>query len=105
MDKKKLEEIIEDATADCHDLEEQFSGFYATLESELAFPFEAEILGKKVMVKNVTEKEERIIAELVILEEEKSSVHEVDILDLKNIQGEKNVELVEAYRLWKSRCF
>ena len=100
--KKRLEKIIEEATIDCYDEYEQFAGFVATLESDLSFPFEAEILGKKVTVKGIKEKENRVVAKIFLSEGKKDRIYEVDILDLKNIDDSKNSEVNEAYRLWRN---
>jgi hypothetical protein len=46
----QLDELIEEATVDCHDDNEQASGFFNMIEDALALPFVTRILGVEVSV-------------------------------------------------------
>ena len=46
----RLDELIEEATTDAHDPEEQFMGFHSCIEDSLAVPFETIVLGALVRV-------------------------------------------------------
>lgn len=47
---RQLDKLIEEATVDCHDEEEQASGFFAMIEDNLALPFATRVLGLEVSV-------------------------------------------------------
>jgi HigB_toxin, RelE-like toxic component of a toxin-antitoxin system len=46
----QLDKLIEEATVDCHDEDEQTSGFFNLIEDALAVPFVTRILGVEVSV-------------------------------------------------------
>jgi hypothetical protein len=46
----QLDELIEEATVDCFDEEEQASGFFAVIEDNLPLPFTTRILGVEASV-------------------------------------------------------
>ena len=48
MDKARLEALLEEATVDCYNEEEQFWGVLYTLDSRLSFPLQARVLGETV---------------------------------------------------------
>ena len=50
MDEKRLEALLEQATVDCYDEEEEFSGVLCTLDDNLSFPLQAETMGEPVEV-------------------------------------------------------
>ncbi len=50
VNKAHLQELIEEATMDCYDEEEAFSGFWSMLDQGLIFPFHATILGEPLNV-------------------------------------------------------
>jgi hypothetical protein len=50
MDEKKLEALLEQAIVDCYDEEEEFSGVLCTLDDNLNFPLQAEVMGEPVEV-------------------------------------------------------
>src|SRR5512139_2510595 len=50
MDQKRLDELLEQATVDCYDEEEEFSGVLCTLDDNLSFPLQAEAMGEQVEV-------------------------------------------------------
>jgi hypothetical protein len=47
---RQLDKLIEEATVDCYNDEEQVSGFFTMIDENLALPFRAEILGIEVSV-------------------------------------------------------
>jgi len=49
----RLEALIEEATIDCQDREEQDIGFFMMLEEHLDVPFETRVLGLDVIVEEV----------------------------------------------------
>ena len=51
--KKRLDELVEEATIDAYGDSEQASGFYTMIEDNLRLPFETEILGVAVAVESI----------------------------------------------------
>lgn len=47
---RRLDQLIEEATADCYDTMEQASGFLAMIEENLALPFATRVLGVEASV-------------------------------------------------------
>jgi hypothetical protein len=60
LSSRRLDELIERAIVDAYGPSEQAVGFHATLEQELALPFETVVLGVTVSVKklDITDREE-----------------------------------------------
>jgi len=46
----RLDELIEAATADCYDENEQVNGFFTMIDDNLALPFKTQILGVEASV-------------------------------------------------------
>ena len=51
--KKRLDELVGEATIDAYGDSEQASGFYTMIEDNLRLPFETEILGVAVTVESI----------------------------------------------------
>ncbi len=51
--KQRLEQLIEEATVDCYDDEEQVTGLFTMIEEHLALPFKTTILGREAEVVSV----------------------------------------------------
>jgi hypothetical protein len=49
-DPERLEKLIEAATVDCYDEEEQHSGLLTMIEDEVVFPFDAKVMGEIVQI-------------------------------------------------------
>jgi len=49
----QLDALVEEATVDAHDEDEQVSGFYSVIEDELELPFQTEVLGVSVTVESI----------------------------------------------------
>lgn len=47
---RHLDKLIEEATVDCYDKEEQASGFFTMIEENLALPFATRVLGVEASV-------------------------------------------------------
>ena len=50
IDQDRLRELLEEATMDCYDEEEEFWGIFSTLDDSLIFPLQAKALGESVDV-------------------------------------------------------
>jgi len=55
MDEKRLQALLEEAIVDCYDEEEEFSGVLVTLDENLKFPLQAQLLGDTVEVTGLSE--------------------------------------------------
>ncbi|WP_424535546.1 hypothetical protein ACOZ38_36500 [Sphaerisporangium viridialbum] len=53
LSKAELEALVEQATVDAYDEDEQISGFHVMLEEHLAVPFKTMVLGVEVTVKKI----------------------------------------------------
>lgn len=94
---EQLESLIEEATVDCYDEYECLEGFYGTLEEELGFPFEAEVVGETVKVVGIEDGENTIEA----ICSRNGKKYKINLLDLKyDPQKVKGYKWIEAYRKW-----
>ena len=93
-----LDELIEEATGDCHDDSEQRSGLYTMLEENLGLPFETSVLGVQVMVErlDLTDAEE-----IVAICTRGSIRQAIPVLELPlPVPPPRGAEWIEAYRRW-----
>src|SRR4051794_34541644 len=98
-DRARLEELIEEATVDCYDEEEQHAGLLTALQDGIACPFAARVIGEEVEVVELRGRESGKGLDAVC--RYKGKDYPIDILSLA--WGEKKPEgheWVEAYRLW-----
>jgi len=102
MDRKaKLEALLEEATVDCYDEEEQFWGVFYTLEERLAFPLQARALGEAVTVVRLDDRcsglRRGVMARVRKADQEyTAALSELDIVEPDPVSA----EWLEAYRYW-----
>jgi hypothetical protein len=53
MSRKQLDALVEEATVDCFNEDEQVTGLYTMIETNLAVPFRTTVLGVEVTVEGV----------------------------------------------------
>jgi len=53
MSRAQLDALVEEATVDCHDEDEQVSGLYTIIVDNLAVPFRTTVLGVEVTVEDI----------------------------------------------------
>ena len=53
MSRAQLDALVEEATVDCHDEDEQVSGLYTIIVDNLAVPFRTTVLGVEVTVQDI----------------------------------------------------
>jgi hypothetical protein len=93
-----LDELIEEATIDCYDEEEQASGFFAVIEDNLALPFTTRILGVDASVAAVEMDNEGRIKALC---ERSGEQQRIDLIDLPlPSPPPSGAEWIAAYRRW-----
>lgn len=94
---EQLDELIEQATADCYDEEECLTGFFSVLEDELKLPFHTMVLGVAVGVTDIgLTGDSRIVAICV----RDQGQQRIALLDLPLPSDLTGAEWVEAYRRW-----
>ena len=95
-----LEAMIEEATVDAYNDDEQLTGLYTMIEGNLALPFTTTILGVEVTVKNVDLAADTIVAICT----RGPDRQRIDILDLPlPTPPPDGAEWIDAYRHWVGR--
>lgn len=99
ISKARLEEMIEEATVDCHDESEQMTGWFTMLDENLVVPFETMVLGVAVTVERVDlNRSEQIVAVCA----RGGARQALPILDLPlPTPPPDGAEWIEAYRHWR----
>ena len=99
ISKQRLEEMIEEATVDCHDESEQMTGWFTMIDENLAVPFETMVLGVKVTVERVDlNRSEQIVAVCARGRDRQA----LPILDLPlPASPPDGAEWIAAYRQWR----
>jgi len=95
---RKLDKMIEEATVDCYDEQEQASGFYTMIEDHLAVPFLTEVLGVEVSVVGVEMDED---GSLKAVCERNGKRQLIGLTDLELPKSPPSgAEWIAAYRHW-----
>lgn len=96
--KRRLEELVRQATVDAYNESEQRVGLFTMIEDNLAAPFETELLGVAVVVERV---ELTDAEEIVVSCRRGRRRQRIPILDLPLPAARPaGAEWIEAYRLW-----
>jgi hypothetical protein len=94
----QLDELIEEATVDCYDEEEQASGFLAVIDDNLALPFKTRILGAEASVAAVVMDE---VGRIKAVCERSGEQQRIDLIDLPlPSPPPSGAEWIAAYRRW-----
>jgi len=95
---RQLDELIEEATIDAYDEEEQATGFYTMIDDNLALPFRTRMLGIEVSVVAVEMDDDGIKAVC----ESAGKQQRVGLLDLPlPSPPPSGAEWIAAYRRWR----
>jgi hypothetical protein len=98
LDEAHLDELIEEATVDCYDEEEQASGFFAIIDDNLALPFTTRILDVDASVAAVEMDDDGRIKALC---ERNGERQRIDLIDLPlPSPPPSGAEWIAAYRRW-----
>jgi hypothetical protein len=96
--KAKLDALIEEATVDCYNEEEQITGLFTMIEEQLVLPFETSVLGMTVMVAKVGL---TINHEIVAICRRDGHKQAIPILELPlPAPAPDGAEWIDAYRRW-----
>jgi Calcium binding len=97
LSEKELNALVEEATVDAYNDEEQLSGFAVMIEDNLEMPFETTVLGVMVTVNGVAQTESGIVADSVCDGQHQA----ISALDLPLPEPPpKGAEWIAAYRHW-----
>jgi hypothetical protein len=95
---KLLDAMIEDATVDAYNDEEQITGLFTMLEEHLALPFDTEVLGVTV---TVTKIDLTVNNEIVAICHRDGHKQAIPILDLPlRDPSPDGAAWIDAYRRW-----
>jgi hypothetical protein len=96
--KSRIRALVEEAIVDSYDHEEQRTGFFTMLEEHLVVPFETEILGFRITVKEIELTDD---GQIVAVCARGRLRQRVSILDLPLPRPVPDgAEWIEAYRAW-----
>jgi hypothetical protein len=98
--RKRLDELIAEATVDCYSEEEEHTGLLTMIEDNLVCPFRAKVIGEEVRV--VALEWPKTGYGLMAVCEYKGKQHRVDITSLEWIKPlPEGFERIEAYFAWR----
>lgn len=101
MDEKRLEALLEQATVDCYDEEEEFGGVLCTLDDNLSFPLQAEALGEQVEVIGLDDRQSSLRKGIVARVRKGGREYTVGLADLNFIAPDPtSAEWLAMYRYW-----
>ena len=95
----ELDALIEEATVDCYNEEEQITGLFTMIEDHLALPFQSSVLGMTVTVAKV---DLTVSDEIVAICRRDGHKQAIPILELPlPAPAPDGAEWIEAYRRWR----
>jgi hypothetical protein len=93
---KRYDEMVEDATVDCHDMSEEIAGFLAMLQENTDMPFDAQVVGCDVKVIDFAMDNNRVLAKVT----RDNSTFRVDLRDVA-VEARQSQEWVATYQRWR----
>ncbi len=101
MDENRLEELLEQATVDCYNEDEEFSGVLCTLEETLLFPLQAEALGEVVEVVGLDDQRSSLGRGIVARVRKGGREYRIGLADLEFLDPDPvSAEWLAMYRYW-----
>ena len=101
MDQKRLAELLEEATVDCYDEEEEFSGVFATLEDNLGFPLQAKAMGNVVEAVGLDGNQSSLRRGILAIVRQGEQEYRVGLSELEFIDPDPaSAEWLAMYRYW-----
>jgi hypothetical protein len=99
-DRKRLQALIEEATVDCYNEDEEHVGLLTMIEDNVVCPFRAKVIGEEAEVTGFEWSKGR--CGLFAVCQYKGKKHRADINSLEWIEPRpKGFEWVEAYWAWR----
>lgn len=99
----EFERMLEEATIDCYNEEEEFSGVLCTLENELKFPFDAIVMGKSAKVLNVDDNRSSLRSGIMMKVEFEGKKHSVALAMVEVVDKSSNNEKWVGWGGWWGR--
>lgn len=101
MDQKRLAELLEEATVDCYDEEEEFMGVFSTLADNLEFPLQARAMGNVVQVIDLDGKQSSPRRGILAVVRQGEQEYRVGLSELELIDPDPvSAEWLAMYRYW-----
>ena len=93
----EIDALVEAATVDCHDEDEQVTGLFTMIADNLATPFSTTVLGVEVTVEDIDLTGSGIVAQC----SRGATRQAISVLDLPlPTPPPRGAEWIEAYRHW-----
>ena len=101
MDEKRLQELLEDATLDSYGEEEEFAGVLVTLDENLRFPLQGQLLGETVEVTGLSESRSSLRRGIIANVRKGERLFTASLADLTFIDPDPvSDEWLAMYRYW-----
>ena len=98
-DPERLEELIEEATIDCYDENEQHSGLLTIIGDEVVFPFKANVMGDVVQITEMKWPDYGYGLQFTC--EKNGATYEIDVSSIEWLEPlPEGFEWIEAYLSW-----
>ena len=96
----ELRALIEEATVDAYNEDEQASGFLSLIDENVELPFETKVLGAKVQVVEINQDDDGNLIAVCVRGAARQEIRLRDLVLPSN--GPPGREWIEAYDLWSS---
>ena len=98
---ERLRELVDEATVDCYEEEEEFWGMLTALGDELTFPLTATLIGESVLLIGVDGEASSAHRGIVARVSHKGQEHSVSLADLQiSDTNTHNADWLAAYHYW-----
>lgn len=99
-DPERLDALIEEATIDCYNEDEQHSGLLTMIEDEVVFPFEAKVMGDVVRITGMQWPDHGYGLQFTC--EKHGATYEIDAGSIAWVEPlPEGFEWIEAYLSWR----
>lgn len=97
----EFEKIIEEATVDCYNEWEEFSGMLYTLQDKMKFPFKATVLGETVKIVDIDDRKSSDKAGIIAKAVKNGKIYPVALLTIKLAnKTSPNAKWLAVFRYW-----
>lgn len=101
MDEKRLQELLEEATVDCYDEEEAFAGVLVTLDDNIKFPLQAQLVGETVEVVGLSEPRSNLRRGIIANVRKGERIFTAGLADLAFVDPDPiSAEWLAMYKYW-----
>jgi hypothetical protein len=95
----RLAEMVEEATVDANDESEQIMGWFTMFENHLELPFETEVLGVRVTVEAIEQRDDNRFVAMCKRGKESQAIEITELPAPR--EKPAGAEWIEAYRQWR----